>query len=87
MSTILQGRCLMTTKPFLRKAEHWRGKVRDAPASAVSKVSSCCDRSCQGLQCHRSRVLSVRRFEWGGGGGGALSEGWCLPAHRCLPPC
>lgn len=42
MSTILQGRPLITTKPFLRRAEHCMGKVVDAPASADSKVCSCC---------------------------------------------
>lgn len=41
MSTILQGRLLMTTKPFLRSEEHCMGKVSDAPASAESKVCSC----------------------------------------------
>ena len=38
MSTILQGRPLMTTWPFLRRAEHCMGKVREAPAEAVSKL-------------------------------------------------
>ena len=38
MSTILQGRCLITTWPFLRRAEHCMGKVVDAPASTDSKV-------------------------------------------------
>lgn len=42
MSTILHGRFLMHTKPFLRRAEHCIGKVKEAPASALSKVSSCC---------------------------------------------
>lgn len=38
MSTILQGRFLITTWPFLRRAEHCMGKVVDAPASTDSKV-------------------------------------------------
>jgi hypothetical protein len=42
MSTILQGRFLITTKPFFLKAEHCMGKVAEAPASADSKVCSCC---------------------------------------------
>jgi hypothetical protein len=41
MSTILQGRPLITTWPFLRRAEHCMGKVAEAPASAESKVCSC----------------------------------------------
>ena len=43
MSTILQGRPLITTKPFFLRAEHCMGNVREAPASpADSKVCSCC---------------------------------------------
>ena len=34
----MQGRLLMTTCPPLRRAEHWMGKVREAPAEALSKV-------------------------------------------------
>ena len=40
ISTILHGRPLIRTWPFLRSAEHCWGKVLDAPASAPSK-SSC----------------------------------------------
>lgn len=40
ISTILQGRPLSTTKPFLRNAEHCIGKVAEAPASPVSKSKS-----------------------------------------------
>lgn len=40
----MQGRPLMTTWPFLRRAEHCIGKVSDAPAEAVSKVCWCCGR-------------------------------------------
>ena len=43
ISTILHGRPLMTTWPFFLKAEHCIGKVVEAPASALSKVCSCCD--------------------------------------------
>jgi len=44
ISTILQGRLLITTKPFFLKAEHCIGKVVEAPASpAASKVCSCYD--------------------------------------------
>ena len=32
----------MTTNPFLRSAEHCMGNVVEAPASALSKVCSCC---------------------------------------------
>lgn len=60
MSTILQGRPLITTKPFLRRAEHCIGNVRDAPASADSKVTSCCNErkaSQQGaIQQHEQRA-------------------------------
>jgi hypothetical protein len=35
MSTILQGRPLITTCPPLRRAEHCRGKVSAAPESAA----------------------------------------------------
>ncbi len=38
ISTILQGRLLMTTNPFFRRAEHCMGKVVEAPASADSKL-------------------------------------------------
>jgi hypothetical protein len=37
----------MTTKPFFLRAEHCMGKVREAPASALSKVCSCCARYSQ----------------------------------------
>lgn len=40
ISTILHGRPLSTTKPFLRNAEHCMGKVAEAPASPVSKSKS-----------------------------------------------
>lgn len=40
ISTILHGRPLSTTKPFLRNAEHCIGKVAEAPASPVSKSKS-----------------------------------------------
>ena len=40
ISTILQGRPLSTTKPFLRSAEHCMGNVAEAPASPVSKSRS-----------------------------------------------
>src|SRR5947209_501245 len=42
ISTILQGRFLITTKPFLRRAEHCIGYVAEAPASALSKVCPSC---------------------------------------------
>lgn len=40
ISTILHGRPLSTTKPFLRRAEHCIGYVLDAPASPVVKSIS-----------------------------------------------
>lgn len=38
----LQGLPLITTCPFLRRAEHCMGKVCEAPAETVSKVCWCC---------------------------------------------
>jgi hypothetical protein len=38
---ILQGRPLMTTCPPFRRAEHWMGKVLEAPAEPPTKSSSC----------------------------------------------
>ena len=40
MSTILQGKPLIMTKPFLRRAEHCMGKVSEAPDSAASNSGS-----------------------------------------------
>lgn len=42
ISTILQGRPLITTYPFFRRAEHCIGKVADAPESAFCSKSLWC---------------------------------------------
>ena len=58
ISTILHGRFLMTTWPFFLKAEHCIGKVVEAPASALSKVTSCYDE--RNVSLH-SRDVAVER--------------------------
>ena len=40
ISTILHGRSLIMTNPFLRSDEHWAGKVSDAPESPPAKSPS-----------------------------------------------
>lgn len=52
ISTILQGRPLSMTNPFLRRAEHCIGKVSDAPESAVWN-------SCSSISAILSRFYSL----------------------------
>ena len=58
----------MTTNPFLRSAEHCMGYVVEAPASALSKVCSCCWAS-------RSAGLGKKLHELMGESGGEICQG------------